>query len=200
MKPLVGKTSWRRERLPTSVFWLGEFHGLDSSRDHKETDITEQLSLHFTYYHYYCSRYHSGVFIHAISSSLSIPWHFLLLRAIFQPRAIFLTVLTHHNCSWMWVLIAVTVPSLFTLLAVFYAHLTYLYLYKDYKFIWELHSVLPTCLINLSIFLERDIQPKYIDFLLKGNTTTAQQNWEINWLQIPSYSLLWPAYQLVANR
>ena len=33
-----------------------------------------------------------------------------------------------------------------------------------------------TCLINLSIFLERDIQPKYIDFLLKGNTTTAQQN------------------------
>ena len=57
-----------------------------------------------------------------------------------------------------------------------------------------------TCLINLSIFLERDIQPKYIDFLLKGNTTTAQQNWEIDWLQIPSYSLLWPAYQLVANR
>lgn len=33
-----------------------------------------------------------------------------------------------------------------------------------------------TCLINLSIFLERDIQPKYIDFLLKENTTTAQRN------------------------
>lgn len=30
------------------------------------------------------------------------------------------------------------------------------------------------CLINLSIFLE-DIRPKYIDFLLKGNTTTTQQ-------------------------
>ena len=28
--PYVGKTSWRRERLPTPVFWSGEFHRLDS--------------------------------------------------------------------------------------------------------------------------------------------------------------------------
>ena len=26
----VGKIAWRRERLPTSVFWPGEFHGLYS--------------------------------------------------------------------------------------------------------------------------------------------------------------------------
>ena len=26
--PLVGKIPWRRERLPTPVFWPGEFHGL----------------------------------------------------------------------------------------------------------------------------------------------------------------------------
>ena len=26
--PWVGKISWRRERLPTPVFWPGEFHGL----------------------------------------------------------------------------------------------------------------------------------------------------------------------------
>ena len=25
--PWVGKIPWRRERLPTSVFWPGEFHG-----------------------------------------------------------------------------------------------------------------------------------------------------------------------------
>ena len=25
---LVGKVPWRRERLPTLVFWPGEFHGL----------------------------------------------------------------------------------------------------------------------------------------------------------------------------
>ena len=104
--------------------------------------MTEQLSLHFTYYHCYCSHYHSGVFIHATSSLLSIPEiSYYLGYSLFQPRAIFLTVLTHHNCSWMWTLIAVTVPSLSTLLAVFYAHLTYLYLYKDYKFIRELHYV-----------------------------------------------------------
>ena len=36
---------WRRERLPTPVFWPGEFHGLYSSWDHKELDMTERLSL-----------------------------------------------------------------------------------------------------------------------------------------------------------
>ena len=40
---------WRRERLPTPVFWPGEFHGLCSPRGHKE-DTTAQLSLHFTTY------------------------------------------------------------------------------------------------------------------------------------------------------
>ena len=36
---------WRRERLPTPGFWPGEFHGLDSLWCHKESDMTEQLSL-----------------------------------------------------------------------------------------------------------------------------------------------------------
>ena len=31
--------------LPTPVFWPGEFHGLYSPRGHKESDMTEQLSL-----------------------------------------------------------------------------------------------------------------------------------------------------------
>ena len=34
----------RRERLPTPVFWPGEFHGLYSPWGHKET--TEPLSLY----------------------------------------------------------------------------------------------------------------------------------------------------------
>ena len=38
---------WRRERLPTPVFWPGEFHGLYSPWGHKEWDTTEWLSLHF---------------------------------------------------------------------------------------------------------------------------------------------------------
>ena len=40
--PWVGKIPWRRERLPTPVFWLGEFHGLCSPWGRKEADTTKQ--------------------------------------------------------------------------------------------------------------------------------------------------------------
>ena len=43
----VGKILWRRERLPTPVFWPREFHGLHSPWGLKESDMTERLSLHF---------------------------------------------------------------------------------------------------------------------------------------------------------
>ena len=42
--PWVGKIPWRRERLPTPVFWPRELHGL-YSHGHKESDTTEWLSL-----------------------------------------------------------------------------------------------------------------------------------------------------------
>ena len=38
---MLGKVPWRRERLPTPVFWPGEFHG---PQGHKELDMTERLS------------------------------------------------------------------------------------------------------------------------------------------------------------
>ena len=41
----IGKIPWRGERLPTPVFWPGEFHGLNSPWGHKESDTTERLSL-----------------------------------------------------------------------------------------------------------------------------------------------------------
>ena len=41
----IGKIPRRRERLPTPVFWPGEFHGLCSPRGGKESDRTEGLSL-----------------------------------------------------------------------------------------------------------------------------------------------------------
>ena len=47
--PWVGKTPWRREQLPTPVFWPGKLHGLCSSWGHKESDRTEQLSLSLSY-------------------------------------------------------------------------------------------------------------------------------------------------------
>ena len=43
--PWVGTIPWRRERLPTPVFWPGEFHGLYSLWGHKGLDTTEWLSL-----------------------------------------------------------------------------------------------------------------------------------------------------------
>ena len=43
--PWVGKIPRRRERLPSPVFWPGEFHGLYSPWGCKESDTTEQLSL-----------------------------------------------------------------------------------------------------------------------------------------------------------
>ena len=42
--PWVGKIPWRRERLPTPVFWLGEFNGLYSPWGRKELGTTEPLS------------------------------------------------------------------------------------------------------------------------------------------------------------
>ena len=39
------KIPWRRERLPTPVFWPGEFHGLYSPGSCIESDMTERLSL-----------------------------------------------------------------------------------------------------------------------------------------------------------
>ena len=41
----VGKIPWRREKLPTAVFWPREFRILYSPRGHKESDMTERLSL-----------------------------------------------------------------------------------------------------------------------------------------------------------
>ena len=39
--PGLGKIPWRRERLPTPVFWPGEVHGLYSPWGLKESDITD---------------------------------------------------------------------------------------------------------------------------------------------------------------
>ena len=42
--PWIGKIPWRREQIPTPVFWPGEFHGLHSSWGHKESN-TQSLIL-----------------------------------------------------------------------------------------------------------------------------------------------------------
>ena len=44
--PWVGKISWRKEWLPTPVFWPGEFHGLYSPWACKKLDLTF-IYMHF---------------------------------------------------------------------------------------------------------------------------------------------------------
>ena len=41
---------WRGKRLPMTVFWPGEFHGLYSVWSHKESDTTERLSLYLLWW------------------------------------------------------------------------------------------------------------------------------------------------------
>ena len=41
--PWIGKNPWRREQLPTPVFWPGEFRGLYRPWGRKESDMTEPL-------------------------------------------------------------------------------------------------------------------------------------------------------------
>ena len=47
---LVGKIPWRRESLPTPVFWPGEFHGLYSMGSKSWTQLSDfQFSLSLTW-------------------------------------------------------------------------------------------------------------------------------------------------------
>ena len=125
---LVGKIPWRRERLPTPVFWHGEFHGLYSPWICKELDSTEQLSLSL-HFHFqliqkiflrqenssacYYSEYRSS-----LSLVLRIPYCFSYLMgafkkylfyylfyfccfSFFQVILVFQGIGTHHiACNW----------------------------------------------------------------------------------------------------
>ena len=55
--PWLGKIPWRREWLPSPVFWPGDFHGQRSLEGYspwgwKESDMTERF--HFTLLHQPC--------------------------------------------------------------------------------------------------------------------------------------------------
>ena len=49
LTPGLGRFPWRKERLPTPVFWPEEFHGLCSAWGSEESDTTEQLSHSHTH-------------------------------------------------------------------------------------------------------------------------------------------------------
>ena len=74
--PWVGKMPWRRERLPTPIFWSGEFHGLYSPWGGRELDTTDQLSLATKQQVFFKSN-----LINKICSSI----HFTLMLLAFCP-------------------------------------------------------------------------------------------------------------------
>ena len=53
--PWAGKIPRRRERLPTPLFWPGEFHGLYSPWGCKKSYTTEQLSLSLSSIYILCT-------------------------------------------------------------------------------------------------------------------------------------------------
>ena len=76
--PWVGKICWRRERLPTPVFWPGEFHGPYSPWGCKESDTTERLSLSLCFHFQMasnidCARTCLWIFLKSVTSLLLPP-------------------------------------------------------------------------------------------------------------------------------
>ena len=49
VQSLIGKIPWRRERLPTLVFWPGEFHELYSPWGCKESTWLSDFHFHFSH-------------------------------------------------------------------------------------------------------------------------------------------------------
>ena len=82
--PWVWKMPWRREMLPTPVFWPGEFHGLYSPRGHKESNRTEQLSLSLS------------------NTDLSMEWSQSLLLSLCQWSLSFWSKPEPTQCSYKY--------------------------------------------------------------------------------------------------
>ena len=66
--PWVGTIPWRKERLPTPVFWPGEFHGLYSPWGHEDLDTTEWLLLTHSLTH----SLHFGLFCRTMRATWNI--------------------------------------------------------------------------------------------------------------------------------
>ena len=96
--PWVEKIPWRRERLPTPVFWPAEFHGLYILWGHKELDTTEWLSLHipsyvrfksFTYFFIVICLYHWVLWVMCFTIFYQIyGWFSLSVTCLFNSMMV----------------------------------------------------------------------------------------------------------------
>ena len=101
--PGLGRFPWRRERLPTPVFWPGEFHELYIPWGHKESDMTERLSLHFA-----LSYIHPHIISLYIHLSFLPPTH---------PSSLCFIYLFILGCAGSWLLSSFVVVNRLLILA-----------------------------------------------------------------------------------
>ena len=80
--PWVGKIPWRRERLPTPVFWPGEFHGLYSCKECQ----TKRSNFHF----------------HSIYKSTCVSFFLKLFPCKIGELTTFFLILTLYNPAEMY--------------------------------------------------------------------------------------------------
>ena len=114
--PWVGEIPWRRQRLPTPVFWPREFHGLYSSRGHKESNTTEWLSLSLQFHIVENRTLRFTFFFKAHLALLHIvcwPWHFKVYmtekkRVVVQETSYLTLVLI---CSWYFLSLVAVVKT-----------------------------------------------------------------------------------------
>ena len=112
----VGKIPWRREQLPTPVFWPGEFHGSYCPWGHEESDTTEWLSL---------SLFRQLIQLHMVKLTIAWSSHFLDMALLFlccMPLHI-LPIKNHHlsviifKKKWMMVLFSLMFPLCWIVIA-----------------------------------------------------------------------------------
>ena len=77
----VGKIPWRRKRLPTPVFWPGEYYWLYSPWGCKESDMTEPLSLSMEFW----------------NKTTVVMCHFRYIIS-----SVHTTNVTYHHRCWPW--------------------------------------------------------------------------------------------------
>ena len=107
----VGNILWRRERLPITVFWPGEFQGLYSPWGCKELDMTEWLSLWLIGNVPLVSPISlKRSLVFAIVLFSSILWHCSLKKSFLFPLVI------PWNSAFTWVYLSLSLLPLASLL------------------------------------------------------------------------------------
>ena len=101
--PGLGRFPWRKERLPTPVFWPGEFHRWYSPWGPKESDMTEWLSPS-VFILYIQSWVITCVYWRWLEEAIQLYEAFIILTPSMRSVLMFLALMLHYvliflNCT-----------------------------------------------------------------------------------------------------